>query len=162
MVGINPLDDTRASQRLQPADVALDVGLVIAAWDADAGRLSHGTMRARTIVAGVACELSDIAVCRTRMRIRGSNLDDCADPRLFDCRRLSNRDMVDAAVDAVDNEGESLTEFIGQPLADHAADYRRGGLLAAQDVAAERPLFAARSDRAIDRLDDIATLAQIP
>ena len=71
--------------------------------------------------------------------------------------------MMDAAVDAIDNEGESLAELVGQALADHPADYRRGGLLAAvHDIAAEHPLFTAGNKRAIDRLDDITTLAQIP
>jgi len=70
MIGLDPLDNSRPAQGLQPADVALDIGLVVAAQNAEAGGLGHAAMCARIIVARPACEYSDIALCRTRARSR--------------------------------------------------------------------------------------------
>ena len=47
MVGVDPLDDAGAAQRLQPSHVALDIGVVVAAWHADAAGLGHGAVQAR-------------------------------------------------------------------------------------------------------------------
>jgi hypothetical protein len=61
----------------------------------------------------------------------------------------------------VDNEVESLAVLVGQVLADDPGDNRRLSLLAMQDIAAERPLFAAIGERAINRFDDVSAFDQI-
>jgi hypothetical protein len=161
MIGVDPLDDASSPQRLQSADVTLDMGLVVATRNAEASGFGHNAMCARMIVAGVSRKLGDITIRGTRAFWRRRNLDNRANLRLFDCRRLSHRDMMDPAIDAVDNEAEALTELVGQPLADHPSDTRRASLLAVQDIAAKCPLFATGCERAIDRFDDVAALAQV-
>lgn len=66
---------------------------------------------------------------------------------------------MDAPVDAIDDEAEALAEFVGQPLVDHPADNPRRGLLAMEGIALQRALLAARLERTVDRLDDIAAAA---
>ena len=76
MVGVDPLDDAGPAQRLQPPDMALDIGAVVAARNADAARFGHGAVNARAIVARLARDSRDITVRRTRTRRRGGDLDD--------------------------------------------------------------------------------------
>jgi hypothetical protein len=68
---------------------------------------------------------------------------------------------MDAPDGAVDNASEPLAELVGWALADHPDDNRRRSLLAMQNIAAERPLFAAIGERVINRFDDVTGLAQI-
>ena len=51
MVGVDPFDDPGPAQRLQPADMAFDIGPVVAAGNTNAAGLSHGAVDARAIVA---------------------------------------------------------------------------------------------------------------
>ena len=70
--------------------------------------------------------------------------------------------MMDAPVDAVDDEAEPLAELIGQPLVDDAADDRRHRLLPVEGIALERALLTSLRERPIDRLDDVAALSELP
>lgn len=117
-------------------------------------------MPARTIVAIGPRKCGDVAVSRARADRRGGDLDDCAHRRLLGSHSLFHRDMMNTAVDTVDHEDDSFAGFIGQPLADHPAGDRCRRLLAVQDAAAECPLFAALSERPVNRLDDVAARAQ--
>ncbi len=71
MVGVDPLDDARPAQRLQPPDMALDIGAVVATRNADAARIGQGAVSARAIVARLAREARDVSVRRARPRRRG-------------------------------------------------------------------------------------------
>jgi hypothetical protein len=62
MVGVDPLDDPRPAQRLQPPDMAFDIGTVVAARNTDAARFGHGAVDAWAIVAPIAREARNIAI----------------------------------------------------------------------------------------------------
>ncbi len=70
--------------------------------------------------------------------------------------------MVYAPVKAIDDEAEPFAEFVGQPLFDHAANDADFSLLAVKGIAFQRALFAPRLQRPVDRLDDVAALAEFP
>jgi hypothetical protein len=58
--------------------------------------------------------------------------------------------MMDAPVDAIDDEAETLAEFVGQPLVDDPTDDWRRGLFAVEGIAFERTLLTARRQSAVD------------
>ena len=76
MVGVDALDDSSAAQCLQPSHVALDIGVVVTTWHADAASFGHGAVGAGTIVARSGDDASDIAVCGTRLQGSRRDLDD--------------------------------------------------------------------------------------
>ena len=108
---------------------------------------------------------SDVAVGRSRPCWRGGDLHNRSDGRFLGGVRHrlgAERDMMDAPVNAIDDEAKSLAKLVGQPLVDHAASDPGFGLLAVKGIAFQRALFAARLQRPVDRLDDVAALAEFP
>jgi hypothetical protein len=142
--------------------MAFGIGAVVAARNADAGRFGHGAVNARAIVARLAREARNIAIRWAWPRRRRGDFDDRSDRRLLAGGRHSRRaerDIMHAPVDAIDDEAETLAEFVGQPLVDDPADNPRRGLLAMEGIALHGALLAARLERTVDRLDDIAAAA---
>src|SRR5467141_494528 len=125
MVGVDPLDDPSPTQRLEPADMGVDEAVMVAAGNAavEPGLLQ---MAARPIDA-ILRHAGNGAVGRTAADLSRSDLDDAADADILDSSRIEASDMVDAAVDTIDNEGQVLTQLVGEMLVDNAAGDRRCG-----------------------------------
>ncbi len=67
------------------------------------------------------------AIGRTAACFGRSDLDDTADTDVLDSSRIDAGNVVGAAVDAIDDEGQVFAELVGEMLVDDAADDRRGG-----------------------------------
>src|SRR5882724_11358879 len=122
MVGVDPLDDPSPTQRLEPADMGVDEAVMVAAGNAalEPGLLQ---MAARPIDA-LLRHASNGAIGRTAARFRQSDLDDAAEADDLNTGRIEAGNVVGAAVDAVDDEGQVLTQLVGEMLVDDAADDR--------------------------------------
>ena len=70
--------------------------------------------------------------------------------------------MVHPSVDAVDDDADAVAELVGEPLVDQAADDRCPDLLAMKAEGFYSALLAARGERPVDRLHDVATLPELP
>src|SRR4029077_14603230 len=101
------------------------------------------------------------AVGGTAAGLGRSDLDDAADADVPDPRRMEAGNAMGAAVDAIDDEGQVLTQLVGEMFVDDAADdwpRRRAVVnLEARRIALE----ALRLQRVVHRLDDVAALAQL-
>src|SRR5260370_17399610 len=67
------------------------------------------------------------AIGGTAADLSRSDLDDAADVRVLDSSRIDAGNVVGAAVDAIDDEGQVFAQFVGEMLVDDAADDRRRG-----------------------------------
>src|SRR5713101_5070413 len=67
------------------------------------------------------------AVGGTAADLSRSDLDDAADTDVFDSSRIDAGNMVGAAINAIDDEGQVFAELIGEMLVDDAADDGRRG-----------------------------------
>lgn len=56
-----------------------------------------------------------------------ADLDDAADPRILNARRVDAGKMMGAPVDAIDHDGQVLAQLVGQIFVDDAADDRDFG-----------------------------------
>src|SRR5216684_79274 len=125
MVGIDPLDDPDPAQHLEPADMGVDEAVMVAAGNAALEpRLLQ--MAARPIEA-ILSHTGNGAVGRTAADLSRSDLDDAADADDLDPSRIDAGNVVGAAVDAIDDEGQVFAQFVGEMLVDDAADDRRRG-----------------------------------
>src|SRR5467141_656481 len=90
-----------------------------------------------------------------------SDLDDAADVRVLDSSRIDAGNVVGAAIDAVDDEGQVFAELVGEMLVDDAADDRRRGRAVVNPEARRIALKAFRPQYLVHGLDDIAALAHL-
>ena len=158
MVGIDPLDNPGPAQRLEPADMGVDEVLIVAAGNAAIEpRLLQ--MAARPIEA-ILSHTGNGAVGRTAADLSPSDLDDAADTDVLDSNRIDAGNVVGAAIDSIDNEGQVLAKFIRKVLVDDAADDRRRGRATVNPEARRIAREALRLQRLVHRLDDVAALAQ--
>src|SRR2546430_6843339 len=66
---------------------------------------------------------SDIAVSRSRTRDNGSGFDDHVPPHLFDPARVLELDVMDPAIDAVDDQMDALAQLVpGKALGQDSTD----------------------------------------
>src|SRR5712664_3778709 len=159
VVGVDPLDDPSPTQRLEPADMGVDEAVMVAAGNAavESGLLQ---MAARQIDA-VLRHTGNGAVGRTAADLSRSDPDDAADADDLDPSRIDAGNVVGAAVDAIDDEGQVFAQFVGEMLVDDAADDRRRGRAVVNPEARRIALKAFRPQRLVHGLDDIAALAHL-
>jgi hypothetical protein len=79
---------------------------------------------ARAIDACAGCDDCNVTIGGT-LRRSSAHFDDRANLCLLDCRRVTERHVVHAPVNAIDDKSDAVAEFVGQPFADHAASDRR-------------------------------------
>src|SRR5262249_15178907 len=89
-----------------------------------------------------------------------ADLDDGADRCLLGGRGFTQRHVMDPAVDAVDDDADTIAELVGQLLIDQAAHERRPGLLAMKIGGPKYASWHARGECSGHRLDDVAALAE--
>src|SRR5229473_168230 len=158
MVGIDPLDDPDPAQHLEPADMGVDEAIIVAAGNAALEpRLLQ--MAARPIEA-ILSHTGNGAVGRTAADLSRSDLDDAADADDLDPSRIDAGNVVGAAVDAIDNEGQVLAQFVRKVLVDDAADDRHLQRATVNPEARRIAREALHLQRLVHRLDDVAALAQ--
>src|SRR6266700_1657458 len=158
MVGVDPLDDPSPTQRLEPADMGVDEAVMVAAGNAAVEpRLLQ--MAARPIDA-LLRYAGNSAIGGTAARFRQSDLDDAAEADDLDTGRIDAGNVVSAAIDAIDDEGQVFAELVGEMLVDDAADDRRRGRAIVNPEARRIALTAFRAQCLVHRLDDVAALAQ--
>src|SRR5882724_4071915 len=159
MVGVDPLDHPSPTQRLEPADMGVDEAAMVAAGNAavEPGLLQ---MAARPIDA-ILCHTGNGAVGRTAADLSRSDLDDAADADIFDSSRIDAGNVVGAAVDAIDDEGQVFAELVGEMLVDDAADDRRRGRAVVNPEARRIAREALRPQCLVHGLDDVAALAHL-
>src|SRR5882724_6808319 len=159
MVGVDPLDDPSPAQRLEPADMGVDEAVMVAAGNAalEPGLLQ---MAARPIDA-LLRHASNGAIGRTAARFRQSDLDDAAEADDLNTGRIEAGNVVGAAIDAIDDEGQVFAELVGEMLVDDAADDRRRGRAVVNPEARRIALKAFRPQCLVHGLDDIAALAHL-
>src|SRR6266849_6216456 len=157
-VGVDPLDDPSPTQRLEPADMGVDEAVMVAAGSADVepGLLQ---MAARPIDA-VPRHAGNGAIGGTATYFGRSDLDDAADVRVLDSSRIDAGNVVGAAINAIDDEGQIFAEFVGEMLVDDAADDRRRGRAVVNPEARRIAREALRLQHLVHRLDDVSALAQ--
>src|SRR3546814_9581270 len=85
LIGVDPLDDPGAAQRLQPAHMGIDEALIIAARNA-ALKLRLFQMTARSIDA-ILVDGGNGPVGWSLRRVGRADLDDAADPGILDASR---------------------------------------------------------------------------
>src|SRR5882757_8375896 len=100
------------------------------------------------------------AIGRTAACFGRSDLDDAADTDVLDSSRIDAGNVVRAAVDAIDDEGQVFAELVGEMLVDDAANDRRRGRAVVNPEARRIALKAFRLQHLVHRLDDVAALAQ--
>src|SRR6267142_3361414 len=132
-VGLGPLDNAGAAQCFQPADVALDVGVKVAARNAHMTRFGDRSMLARKVLARAFREFGDVAIGRSWRRRCAPDLDDGAEPCLFSHGGPAQHHMVDAPVDAINDDTDPVAQFVGQFLTDDPADHRDRSRTAMQE-----------------------------
>src|SRR5712664_2779519 len=125
MVGVDPLDDPSPTQRLEPANMGVDEAVMVAAGNAavEPGLLQ---MAARPIDP-LLRHAGNGAIGGTATCFGRSDLDDTADTDVLDSSRIDAGNVVGAAVDAIDDEGQVFAELVGEMLVDDPADDRRRG-----------------------------------
>src|SRR5713101_2626948 len=104
MVGVDPLDDPSPTQRFEPANMGVDEAVMVAAGNAavEPGLLQ---MAARPIEA-VLRHAGNSAIGRTVADLSRSDLDDAADTDVLDSSRIDAGNVVGAAINATDDEGQ--------------------------------------------------------
>src|SRR5882672_6524939 len=159
MVGVDPLDDPSPTQRLEPADMGVDEAVMVTAGNAalEPGLLQ---MAARPIDA-ILRHTGNGAVGRTATYFGRSDLDDAADADVLDSSRIDAGNVVGAAINAIDDEGQVLTQLVGEMLVDDPADDRRRGRAVVNPEARRIALKAFRPQCLVHGLDDIAALPQL-
>jgi hypothetical protein len=73
-------------------------------------------------------------------RLCAPDLDDGTEPCLVGYGGLAQHDMVDPPVDAIDDDTNPVTQFVGQLLADDPADHRDRGRPSMQEDAFPHPV----------------------
>src|SRR5215472_12907070 len=159
-IGAGPLDNARAAQRLQTPHVGVNKSLIVASADAGRRGLQHLAVSARAIDASAGCDDCNVAIGGTLGR-SAAHLDDRADFCLLDCRGVTERDVMHAPVNAIDDESDAVAEFVGQPFVDHAAGDRRLRLLTARDERSRCSLLPTVGECPIDRLDNVVAFTQV-
>src|SRR5258707_3064836 len=89
-----------------------------------------------------------------------SDLDDTADADVLDSNRIDAGNVVGAAINAIDDEGQVLAQLVGEMLVDDAADDRHLQRTTVNPEARRIAREALRLQRLVHRLDDVAALAQ--
>src|SRR6266581_3660138 len=159
MVGVDPLDDPSPTQRFEPANMGVDEAVMVAAGNAAVEpRLLQ--MAARPIDA-LLRHAGNSAIGGTAADLSRSDLDDAADADDLDPSRIDAGNVVGAAVDAIDDEGQVFAQFVGEILVDDAADDRRRGRAVVNPEARRIALKAFRPQYLVHGLDDIAALAHL-
>src|SRR6267378_5333890 len=112
MVGVDPLDDPSPTQRFEPANMGVDEAVMVTAGNAAVEpRLLQ--MAARPIDA-VLRHAGNSAIGGTATYFGRSDLDDAAEADDLDPSRIDAGNVVGAAVDAIDDEGQVLAQFVGK------------------------------------------------
>src|SRR5712664_1651930 len=147
------------AQRLEPADMGVDEAVMVAAGNAavEPGLLQ---MAARPIDA-LLRHAGNGAIGRTAAYFGRSDLDDAADTDVLDSSRIDAGNVVGAAINAIDDEGQVFAQLIGEMLVDDAADDRRRGRAVVNPEARRIAREALRLQRPVHRLDDVAALPQL-
>jgi hypothetical protein len=148
MVGVDPFDVASPAQCLQAADMGADEGFGVLAL---AFEVVMDTLQvpARPVDAIAVGRIgSDVAVSRSWPRDNWSGFDDHVPPNLFDPVRVFKFDVVDPAIDAVDNQVDPLAHLVpGKALP--GPDQRSSSLIPRREwriVAGEEMFLANYSD----------------
>ena len=171
MVRVDPLDDSGPAQSLQPADMGIDIALIVATRNA-ALELGLLQMAARPIDA-VLSDGRNGAVGRSACRVGRADLDDAADPGVLDARRIDAGDMVRPTVDPVHHDGQVLDQLVGEIFVHDATDDRclggpvvnlEGERVALKTIRLQRLVHVADDDVALAHLAQgrLYALAQLP
>src|SRR6266702_6245946 len=138
--------------------MGVDEAVMVAAWNAALEpRLLQ--MAARPIDA-LLRHAGHGAIGQTAACFGRSDLDDAADTDVLHSSRIDAGNVMGAAIDAIDDEGQVFAELVGEMLVDDAADDRRRGRAIVNPEARRIALRALRTQRLVQRLDDVAALAQ--
>lgn len=163
MIGIHPLDKSRAPQRFQPADMRLNIGVWI---DDPPIRAHYCEVICGPIYAVVLSrEARDILIGRARFATCGVNLEDGADRCGLDAHHSSRKlDVMGAAVDTIDDQMKAIPQFIGtNPTTEQPADdrscYRL--ILAMNDDLFRTALNLLARHRAMHGFDNVALLIEL-
>src|SRR5713101_8275244 len=103
------------------------------------------------------------AIGGTAADLSRSNLDDAADADDLDSSRIEAGNVVGAAIDAIDDEGQVFAQLVGEMLVDDAADdWRRGRAVVNPEVRriALKPFRPQCLVHGLDDIDALAHLAQ--
>ena len=85
-------------------------------------------MRARAVDARLVGHVGDVQISRPRTSNHRRHLDDHAPAHVLDAGRISELQMMDPAVHAIDDQIDPLAHLVaGQSLAEDTADDRLGG-----------------------------------
>jgi hypothetical protein len=110
-------------------------------------------------LAGAPGDFCDVAIGRTW---RGRCPPDLDDPHLVGHSVTAQHHMVDAAVDAVNDDADPVAQLIGEFLANDPPGYRDRGCPAMEEDVFRATFLTPRGKRAIDGLDDVAAFTEFP
>src|SRR5579859_560254 len=112
MVGIDPLDKARPAQCFQAADVGADISLGVLTLPLKAA-VDALQVAARPVDAIVLLGIAgDVAVGRSWAGHDWGRFDDHVAPDLLDPARLLELDVMDPAIDAVDDQVDPLAHLV--------------------------------------------------
>src|SRR5205085_3942829 len=123
IIGIDPFDMTSPAQRLQATDMGahISLGVLALAFEVVMDMLQVPARPVDAIAVGRVG--SDVAVGRSWTRANRSGFNDDVPPHLFDPVRVLELDVMNAAIDAVDDQIDPLAHLVsGQALGQDAAD----------------------------------------
>lgn len=163
MIGVQPLDNSRAPQGFQPSNMRLNIGVWI---DDPPIRAHYCEVICGPIYAVVLSrEARDILIGRARFATCGVNLEDGADRCGLDAHHSSRKlDVMGAAVDTVDDQMNAIAQFVGtEPTAEQATGDRGCDRLifAVNDNLFGAALNLLARHRAVHGFDDIALLTEM-
>ena len=151
------------AQRLQTPDMEAHEGVRVFALPletvADEVEMAAGSVNA-AIALG---DDGDVAIRRPRLGDDRLRLDDHASANVVEALRLGELNVMDASVDAIDDQIDLLPHLVaGQSLAEDAADDRRAGAIAVKEILVRPALLgeAVIGERPVHRLDDVVSLAE--
>jgi hypothetical protein len=96
--------------------MALDIGLIVPAGDPYPAHLGDAKVMARAVLAGSKSDLGDVAISRAWLWPGPAHLHDGPNPGLFLHGGAAHGDMMDLSVDAIDNQADTVVQFIDQLL----------------------------------------------
>jgi hypothetical protein len=121
-------------------------------------------MGARAVDACLVGHVGDVQISRPRTGNHRRHLDNHAPADVLDAGRISELQMMDPAVHAIDDQVDPLTHFVaGQSFAKDTADNRLGDPAAVGDILADSAFLgeAVIRQRPVHGLDDVDPLAKL-
>ena len=164
MIGIDPFDMASPAQRLQAADMGAHISLGVLAL---AFKVVMDVLQvpARPVDAVILRRIGgDVAVSRSWTGDNGSGFDDHVPPHLFDPAWVLKLDVMDPAIDAIDNQMDPLAHLVsGKAFGQDPAHDLLPGTLAMKGELANAALLgeAVLRERPVDGLDDHIAVAKL-